>query len=140
VALRCLLINDDARFVDAAKAFLEGEGITIDTASTGPEAVRHISERAPDLVLLDIRLGWDSGFDVARQLHAAWPAQGSTHERARIILISTYSEDDFGYLIKASPVLGFIAKAALSARAIHELLDDATQDGTEGGAVRPSGP
>jgi CheY-like chemotaxis protein len=125
MALRCLLIDDDARFVDAAKAFLEGEGLTIDTASTGPEGVRRIGERAPDVVLLDIRLGRDSGFDVARRLHAAWPAQGSPQGRPRIILISTYSEADFGNLIRASPVLGFIAKAALSARAIHELLKDA---------------
>jgi hypothetical protein len=54
-------------------------------------------------VLLDIRLGRDSCFEVARQLHAAWPAQRSLHQRPRIILISTYSEADFGYLIKASP-------------------------------------
>jgi CheY-like chemotaxis protein len=40
MALRFLLIDDDARFVDAAKVLLEGEGLSIDTASTGPEAVR----------------------------------------------------------------------------------------------------
>jgi CheY-like chemotaxis protein len=125
MALRCLLVDDDARFVHAARALLEGEGMAIDTASTGAEAIRRISERAPDLVLLDICLGSDSGFEVARRIHAAWlsRSQDSSHGSPRIILISTYSEADFGHLIRASPVLGFIAKASLSARAIRELLE-----------------
>jgi CheY-like chemotaxis protein len=121
MALRCLLVDDDARFVHAARTLLEGEGIAIDSASTGAEAIRRISEREPDLVLLDICLGTDSGFEVARQIHASWLSlpQGNP----RIIFISTYCAGDFGHLIGASPVLGFIAKAALSARAIHELLE-----------------
>jgi CheY-like chemotaxis protein len=123
MALRWLLVDDDARFLHAASALLEGEGIVIDTASTGAEAIRRISERAPDLVLLDIFLGTDNGFEVARQIHAAWPSQDSSDGGPRIILISTYSEADFGHLIQASPVLGFIAKASLSAGTIRELLE-----------------
>ena len=123
MALRCLLVDDDARFLESARALLELEGIEVDTASTGAQAVRRAGELRPDFVLLDLRLGSESGFEVARQLQAAWPSAGSSHDGPRIILISTYSESDFGRLIEASPALGFISKSSLSARAVRELLE-----------------
>jgi len=41
---------------------------------------------------------------------------------ARIILISTHAEEDYRDLIAASPVLGFVSKADLSAGAVRALL------------------
>jgi len=123
MALRCLLVDDDARFLESARALLELEGIAVDTASTGAQAVRRAGELRPDLVLLDLRLGSESGFEVARQLQAAWQSAGSSQDGLRIILISTHSESDFGRLIEASPALGFISKSSLSARAVRELLE-----------------
>ena len=123
MALRCLLVDDDARFLESAKALLELAGMEVDTASTGAQAVRRAGELRPDLVLLDLRLGSESGFDVARELQAAWPTAGSSQDRPRIIFISTHAESDFGRLIEASPVLGFIAKSSLSASAVRGLLE-----------------
>jgi len=123
MALRCLLVDDDARFLESARTLLELEGIEVDTASTGAQAVRRAGELRPDFVLLDLRLGSESGFEVARQLQASWPSAGSSHDYPRIILISTYSESNFGRLIAASPALGFISKSSLSARAVRELLE-----------------
>jgi DNA-binding response OmpR family regulator len=123
MALRCLLVDDDARFLESARALLELHGMAVDTASTGAQAVRRAGELRPDLVLLDLRLGTESGFEVARQLQAAWASAGSSDDGPRIIFISTYSESDFGRLVEASPVLGFISKSSLSARAVRELLE-----------------
>ena len=123
MALCCLLVDDDTRFLESARELLEREGLAVDTASTGAQAVRRTSELQPDLVLLDIGLGRESGFDVARELQAAWSVESSRQERLKIVLISSYAEADFGRLIEASPVLGFIPKASLSARVIRELLE-----------------
>jgi two-component system, NarL family, nitrate/nitrite response regulator NarL len=123
MALRCLLVDDDARFVESARALLELQGIEVDTASTGAQAVRRASELRPDVVLLDLHLGSDSGFEVARDLQSVWSSAASSHDGPRIILISTSDQSDFQRLIDASPVLGFIAKSSLSARAVRELLD-----------------
>jgi CheY-like chemotaxis protein len=123
MALRCLLVDDDAHFLESARTLLQREGMQIDTASSSAEAAQRIGELRPDLVLLDIRLGDESGFVVARELHAAWPTEGPSGGAPKIILISTYSETDFGRLVEASPVLGFIAKSSLSARAIRELIE-----------------
>ena len=40
----------------------------------------------------------------------------------KTIMVSTHAEDDFGELILARPVVGFLSKAALSARAIGTVL------------------
>jgi CheY-like chemotaxis protein len=123
MALRCLLVDDDAHFLESARALLEREGMQIDTASSRAHAIQRIGELRPDLVLLDVRLGEESGLALARDLHAARPTQETAEDTPKIILISTYSEADFGRLIKTSPALGFIAKSCLSARAIQELIE-----------------
>jgi hypothetical protein len=43
-----------------------------------------------------------------------------------VILVSTHAEDDFAPLIAASPAIGFISKARLSAQAIRDLLERAS--------------
>jgi DNA-binding NarL/FixJ family response regulator len=117
--LRCLLIDDSPRFLDAARGLLEREGITVvGTGSTGAEALHRVDELRPDVTLVDIDLGGESGFEVARRLHAdAGLAQ------PRVILISTHSQLDYADLIAASPAVGFLPKSALSAAAIRQLLD-----------------
>jgi hypothetical protein len=52
-------------------------------------------------------------------------------------MISTHAEQDYADLIAASPAVGFLAKAALSASAIRELLD---RHRGPGPAERPGGP
>jgi DNA-binding NarL/FixJ family response regulator len=116
--LRCLIVDDSPRFLDAARGLLELEGITVvGVASTGAEALTLVEELQPDIVLLDIELGAESGLEIARQLHRQAPAA------PRVILISTHAEQDYRDLIAESPALGFVAKSALSARAIFDLLE-----------------
>jgi DNA-binding NarL/FixJ family response regulator len=120
MTLRCLMVDDSRRFLDAARGLLEREGITVvGVASTSAEAVRLAEELRPDVTLLDIDLGGESGFELARRLRReANPAA------ARMILISTHDERDYADLIAASPAVGFLSKSALSAAAIRDLLGD----------------
>lgn len=122
MALRCLVVDDSARFLKSARALLEGQGAQVDVASTGAEAVRRLGELRPDVVLVDIDLGGESGFDVARRLYGVTRTVSSV-DAARIILISTHAERDYEDLINASPALGFLPKSSLSAGAIQGLLD-----------------
>ena len=116
-ALRCLIVDDSARFLDAARELLEGQDIATAVACTGDEALRRARELRPDVALVDIALGDEDGFDVARRL-----ADLATGRPARQILISTYAEADFADLIARSPAVGFISKSELSAEAIDALL------------------
>lgn len=118
LTLRCLIVDDNARFLGAARELLEGEQVAVvGVASTGAEALRRTGELHPDVALIDIDLGEESGFDVVRQL-----AKSGDAEPPRVILISTYEESDFRDLIAESPAIGFLSKAELSRQAIDRLL------------------
>ena len=117
--MRCLIVDDNPRFLGAARRLLERQGITVvGVASTGDEALRRAEDLRPDVVLVDIDLGGESGFEVARQL------QGGRNLAARTILISTHAEQDYADLIAGSPAVGFLAKDALSAQAVRALLGE----------------
>jgi two-component system, NarL family, nitrate/nitrite response regulator NarL len=100
---------------------LEQEGVqVVGVATSGDEALRAVAELRPDVTLLDIDLGGESGFDVARRLAAERdPGPG------RLILISTHSEEDLVDLIRESPAIGFLGKPSLSATTIMGLLEAA---------------
>jgi DNA-binding NarL/FixJ family response regulator len=133
MTLRCLIVDDSPRFLDAARGLLERQGLmVVGVASTGAEAVERATELRPDVALLDIDLGGESGFDVARRLFRETTLAGT-----RMILISTHAEQDYTDLIAASPVVGFLSKSALSADAIRALIAS-RGDGHPAGPV--SGP
>jgi DNA-binding NarL/FixJ family response regulator len=123
MTLRLLIVDDNAHFLEAARGLLEREGVTVvGVASTSADAVRSAGELRPDVTLVDVDLGEESGLDVARLLTDVAEGYGK-----RVILISAYPEQDLTELIEASPAVGFLPKARLSAKAISELLT--TTDG-----------
>jgi DNA-binding NarL/FixJ family response regulator len=123
-----LIVDDSRLFLQAARVLLEREGLrVVGVAVTAAQALRRAAELRPDVVLVDIMLGGESGFDLARRL--------SGHDRgggAAVILISTYAEADFADLIADSPARGFLSKGELSAHAIRRIADG-------GGPAGPSG-
>jgi len=123
VSLRCVIVDDNAGFLTAARVLLEQEGLeVVGVATTGREALRVLRELRPDVTLLDIDLGDENGFDVARLVADARDA-GAGH----VILISAHAEEDLADLIAASPAIGFLGKASLSAARIKDLVDAAGQ-------------
>jgi len=118
VQIRCLIVDDNQRFLDAARLLLEREGVAVaGVATTSAEALRVEEELRPDVVLVDIRLGEESGFDLARRLSRT------------VILISTHAQSEYAEEIAASPAAGFIPKAELSAAAVLRLADAPTDRG-----------
>ena len=118
VSLRCLIVDDNPRFCESMRSLLEDDGIAVvGIAASGAEATRIARELEPDVALVDIDLGGESGFDVARAL-ANSGGRGALH----VILISTHDEREVVDLVEAGPALGFVAKLDLNADAIHELL------------------
>ena len=121
MAVRCLIVDDNRAFLEAARTLLERQGLTIaGVASTSADALRRAETLRPDVVLVDVSLGDESGFELARRLVA-------DHARgASVILISTRSEADLADAIAQSPAAGFLAKSELSAEAIRGLVDEAS--------------
>jgi DNA-binding NarL/FixJ family response regulator len=108
--IRCLIVDDNRPFLDAARLLLEREGMpVVGVATTSADALRLEEQLRPNVVLVDIRLGDESGFELARRL------------RGTVILISTQAQSEYAEEIAASPAAGFIPKAELSASALLRL-------------------
>jgi DNA-binding NarL/FixJ family response regulator len=127
MALRCFIVDDSPQFLEAARALLQREGLSVvGVASTTADAVRGVQDLEPDVMLIDVNLGNESGLDLARRIQDETGLDSS-----RVILISTRTEDDLADLITAAPAAAFLPKMRLSAGAIHEILGDAP--GTDAG-------
>ena len=117
MAFYVLIVDDSQLFLDAARDLLERQGLRIvGLASTSAEAMRRSAELHPDVVLIDITLAGESGFELARQLSAR------DNNAAALILISTHAQADFADLIADSPAAGFVPKSELSADAIRRIV------------------
>ena len=69
-ALGVLIVDDNWLFLEAARDRLEGEGLRVGVAATSAEALRRAEELRPEVVLVDVMLGGESGFELARRLAA----------------------------------------------------------------------
>jgi two-component system response regulator MprA len=68
VSGRVLVVDDDRKLRDMLRRALESEGFAVDTAEDGGRALAAISQRAFDLVVLDVLMPGVDGLGVARRL------------------------------------------------------------------------
>lgn len=114
---RCVIVDDNRNFLDAATRLLEHQGINVvAVATSSAEGLKCVEDLRPDVTLVDINLGEENGFELVENLHKGIGAS------APAILISTHAEEDFAELVWDSPALAFIPKAALSGAAIRDAL------------------
>src|SRR5205809_7670052 len=67
--VRCLLVDDDGAFIQTARLLLAREGMVVaGTASSIAHALRQASALRPDVERVDIALGDENGFHLARRL------------------------------------------------------------------------
>jgi DNA-binding NarL/FixJ family response regulator len=115
--LTCLIVDDSPPFLEAARLLLADDGVTVvGFAATSDQAVNKALALAPDVTLVDIDLGTESGFDVAQRL------AGLPHGGPPVVLISAESGSELAELVDASGALGFVSKTDLSGDAIRKLL------------------
>jgi len=116
VALSCLIVDDSEEFLASAERLLAVQGLdVVGLAASGADALRLALQLRPDVALVDVHLGDEDGLEVARRIATEAPA-------TRVVLISTHPEADLAELVAGTPAAGFLAKTALSASAIVELV------------------
>jgi DNA-binding NarL/FixJ family response regulator len=118
VVRRCLIVDDNPGYLSEARDLLQRQGMrVVGVASNGGEALAIAAIDRPDLALVDVDLGAESGLDVARAL-------ATSDEPVPVILISAYAENDLRELLDDSPAVGFLPKSVVSRAAIDDLLGD----------------
>jgi len=115
---RCLVVDDNERFLFVAERLLgAGDVLEVEGATDIASAIEVFDRFQPDVVLIDVSLGLESGFGLARQLIERAPGFAN-----RIIIISTRSGEDYEGLIEDTSVAGFISKSDLSVDAVQRLV------------------
>ena len=110
VPVRVLIVDDHPAFRAAARELLHGRGYAVvGEAGCAASAVDAGLRLEPDAVLLDIRLGDDSGFEVAWALGRACPG-------AAVLLVSSQDYGACRERLRFSGARGFLLKYAAGER------------------------
>jgi DNA-binding NarL/FixJ family response regulator len=111
-----LIVDDQPAFRDAASEWLHARGhVVVAEAEDGQGALAAAARFAPDAVLLDIGLGSESGFDVARALADAYPGLA-------VLLISITDAGVSAERVRESGARGFLLKERLITADLEALL------------------
>jgi DNA-binding response OmpR family regulator len=90
ISASIVLVEDDLRLSDLVSRYLEQNGFRVIVVGRGDEAVERIRREGPDLVILDIGLPGEDGFEVCKQLRPQYAAP---------ILILTARESDIDHVL-----------------------------------------
>jgi DNA-binding NarL/FixJ family response regulator len=113
---RCLIVDDNQVYLNEARDLLQRQGMSIiGVASNSGDALAIAASDRPDVALVDVDLGAESGLDIACAL-------AMSNEPVPVILISAYAEKDLRELLDESPAVGFLPKSVVSRAAIEDLL------------------
>jgi CheY-like chemotaxis protein len=97
-----LVIDDNQGLVELFQRYLTGEEVQLIDARDGPEGLRLAEERAPDVILLDVMMPQQDGWEILQRLKA----QESTRY-IPVIVCSVLDDPELAYSLGAA---GFLAK------------------------------
>jgi two-component system, OmpR family, response regulator len=86
-ANRILIVDDKPDIVETVSFCFVQEGFAISTAFDGRQALEVARRDQPDLIVLDVMLPGENGYQVARFLREDWQ-EGKLHKKPRILLLT----------------------------------------------------
>jgi DNA-binding response OmpR family regulator len=110
--VRILVVDDEESISEFVKRVLELEGYDVTTAADGESALAHLSEQAPDLVLLDIKMPGLNGYQVLARIRetSSVPVMMLTAVREGTAMERSLGLGASDYLIKPVSVKVLIAR------------------------------
>ena len=123
-SLSVVIVDDQAPFRMAARAVLRRtEGFElVGEAANGLEAITVVSEKHPDLVLMDINMPDMGGIEATRRIMAERP-------ETVVILCSTYDVSDLPPDASTSGARAYVHKEQLGAKVLRRLWDERDLEG-----------
>ena len=111
-----LIVDDHDGFREVARALLDGAQFeVVGEAADGVSAVERSRQLAPDVVLLDVQLPDQDGFEVSTRLARLSPVPLVVHTSSRPIA-------DLRRRLSHSDAVGFLAKDELSVESLAWVL------------------
>jgi len=115
--LRVVIIDDHQMVLDGLKAMLHpyaGQVEIVGESSDPQDALRVVSEVAPEAVLLDIRLRGSSGLDLCGDILADQPA-------CKVVFLTVYDDEQYLYQALRVGAVGFLLKRIRGAELVDYL-------------------
>ncbi|MBT2483820.1 MULTISPECIES: response regulator transcription factor [unclassified Microbacterium] len=105
--IRVLIADDEAMMRAGVRAILESDPDieVVFEATNGHEAISGVQRYRPDIAVLDIRMPGLDGLGAAAEI-------GSTAPATRVVMLTTFGEDDYVERALEDGALGFLLKAA----------------------------
>jgi len=116
--IQVVLVDDHPLVREGTRAALERSGHVevIDTAADGAEALRILSQRHPDVLLLDLHLPDMSGLEVARRVRAEAP-------EVAVVVITGYEDASYLRALLQIGVRGYLRKTMSGLEIVDALKD-----------------
>ena len=105
--IRVLIADDHAVVRQGLRTFLDLQDDieVVGEAADGEEAIAFVTERVPDVVLMDVRMPGVDGVEATRRIVSA----GSP---SRVIILTTFDLDEYAYAALRAGASGFLLKDA----------------------------
>ncbi len=129
---RLLIVEDDAELQALVAGRMREGGYTVETASSGPEALEKAEANPPDLVILDVMLPGLDGIEVCRRLRARFPLvyilmlTARTDELDRVVGLEVGADD---YVTKPFSLQELMARVRSALRRLRATDNGAEADG-----------
>jgi DNA-binding NarL/FixJ family response regulator len=114
--IRVLLVDDQALFREGLRTLLSvhADLDVAGEAGNGQEALERAAALQPDVVLMDVQMPVLDGVAATRRLRAALPA-------CRVILLTTFDDDEYVFEGLRAGAVGYLLKDAPSARLVDAI-------------------
>jgi DNA-binding NarL/FixJ family response regulator len=128
-AIRILLVDDQRLMREGLHILLELEPDleVVGEADNGEAALSAYAELQPDVVLMDVRMPGMDGVEATWRLRERWP-------RARIIILTTFDDDEYVFEGLRAGALGYLLKDVSG----HDLAQALRTVAAGGALIEPS--
>ena len=111
-----LLVDDQALFREGLRTLLsvQPDFEVIGEAANGEEAVREASKKRPAVVLMDLQMPILDGVAATRQLRSAQPD-------SKVIVLTTFDDDDYVFEGLRAGAVGYLLKDAPSEKLVEAI-------------------
>jgi DNA-binding response OmpR family regulator len=94
-----LVVDDEFDTLELTEMVFESEGFEVWTAASGSEAMAILTQRTPDLMLLDMRMPHENGLEVCRKIRSS-----PNRQIASLTVIMFSARDTIDYIQQAKDV------------------------------------
>ncbi|MFC2706472.1 MAG: response regulator [Olsenella profusa] len=111
--IRVMVVDDQQDVRDGLALMLSGDPETriVARCANGAEAIETLrgldatGAALPDVTLMDVRMPLMDGIDATRRIHRTWP-------HVKVLVLTTYDQDDYAFGALAVGASGFLLKDA----------------------------